>query len=196
MNARAEVAQEAARLICEGGYRDFRRAKDKALERVGFSGCPVPSNLEIADQVRSHLAVFEPDDWPRRLVRYRDIALKAMGLLRAFEPRAVGAIVDGLLTEQGAVQLHLFAEQDEAVDLFLADQGIDFASGERRLRRPDGREYACPTCEFLAEDVPFELFIFDLDDRRWAPLSPVTGRPMERLDSNALRGRMIAESHT
>ena len=180
-NARLGAARESARLICEQGINDYRLAKDKALERLGMQRGPAPSNQEVADCVAEQLALFEAQESQERLQRMRAIALKAMALCAPFQPRAAGAIVNGLATARSPVQLHLFCAFDEQVDLHLGDNQIPFDTGERRLRRPNGQELRCPTCVFIADGIEVELLIFGEDDIRWSPLSPIDGKPMQRL---------------
>lgn len=191
-DARLGVARESARLICEQGINDYRLAKDKAMQRLGLERGPAPSNREIADCVADHLEIFEGDVWRERLVRMRTLARHATRLCAPFKPRLTGAVVSGLATRRSRVQLHLFAEFDEAVDLFLADQAIPYETGEKRLRHPDGREIRRPTCVFMAENVTIELVIFAEDDIRWSPQSPVDGKPMPRLTPDEFEASFAA----
>lgn len=188
---RGEIAREAARLMCEQGVRDFALAKNKATESLtGGLRAPVPSNLEVAASLRDYLEVMDGEAWTTRLRDLRRIAIKAMQLTASFNPRAVGAVVNGLATPRSHVVLHLFSPFDEAVDFFLGDRNIPFDDDECRLLHPAGRELRRPTCVFLAEDTEVELVIFDQDDLRWAPLSPIDGKPMTRWDLPALQASL------
>lgn len=188
---RSEIAREAARLMCEQGVKDFAVAKSKATERLtGSSRAPAPSNVEVAESLRDYLEVMEGQTWSTRLRHLREIAIKAMELTAEFQPRAVGAVVNGLATPRSSVVLHLFSPFDEAVDFFLGDRNIPFDDEERRVIHPSGREMRRPSCVFLAEDTEVELVVFDQDDLRWAPLSPIDGKPMTRWDLPTLRARL------
>lgn len=177
---RVEIAQEAARLICEQGLRDYGQAKAKALSSRGSGRGAAPSNQEIADCVLEYLRVFEPETWRARLLVLRETALRAMQLCRDYQPRAVGAVVNELATLRSPVQIHLFCPYDEVLDLLLDEQQIPFDAIERRYRHPGGQELRRPVCAFVAGEVEVELTPFGEDDLRWSPLSPVDGRPMTR----------------
>ncbi len=189
---RAEIANEAARIICEQGVRDYRLAKDKALQRLapGQRG-PVPSNLEIEAAVRQHMDLFDPVGVGELRRSLLATALQAMKLCAEFQPRLVGGVLSGVVTPSSVVQLHLFADSDEAVDLHLAAAGIPYDGGERRVRHPNGKYLSIPLCHFIAGEHEVELAIFDLGAVRWSPLSPIDGKPMARADRSQV-ARMAA----
>ena len=189
---RTEVAQEAARLICEQGMRDYAQAKTKALDSLAGGRGPVPTNQEIAVCVREYLNLFDHQAWRQRLRSLRETAASAMQLCRDFRPRLAGAAVDELATARSPVQLHLFCPFDEAVDLLLDEQRIPFDPIERRMRHPDGRELRVSGCAFMAGDVEVEMLCFGQDDLRWSPLSPVDGRPMPRWTKDELSQSLAA----
>src|SRR3546814_19953739 len=56
-------AHEAARLIAEGGIRDFHQAKLKAAERLGIlDDASLPRNREIEDALREYQRLFQRDN--------------------------------------------------------------------------------------------------------------------------------------
>jgi hypothetical protein len=60
---RQVVAQEAARIIVHQGVRDYRVAKQKAVERLGLnSRGALPGNAEIEAAVIDHLQIFGGDE--------------------------------------------------------------------------------------------------------------------------------------
>lgn len=185
---RLEIAREAARLMAESGYVDWAAAKSKAASSLGLRSAAMPSNAEVAVALRDYLATIAPEETRERLRSRRAFALQLMMHLREFHPRAAGALVDGLMTERAPVELHLFADPPERVDMFLADRGWDYDDAELRLRHPSGREVFVPVCRLDTEEgVRVELLIFEADGTRWAPVSPVDGKPMARLDREALK---------
>ncbi len=193
---RKEIARHAARLMCEQGILDFGLAKTKALDCVAGPRGPTPTNLEIADCIADYLRVFEADESAQRLSRLRGIALKAMELCAPFSPRLVGAAVTGLAILRSPVQVHVFCAFDEVLDLHLGERNIPFDAIEKRFRHPDGREIRRPACVFVADDIDVELVIFAEDDVRWAPLSPVDGKPMTRWTVKDLRSAISAQKKT
>lgn len=195
-NQRQELACEAARLMCEEGLRDFAQAKAKALDALGGGRAAMPTNLEVADCVREHLALFDEAGARQRLRQLREVARQAMLLCAEFSPRVAGATVDELAILGSPVQLHLFSPYAEAVDFFLGNRGIPFDIAEKRLRHPDGQERRQPSCVFMADEIPVELVVFDEDDVRWSPLSPVDGKPMRRWTLKELEAAVASSQST
>jgi hypothetical protein len=91
---RQVVAQEAARIIVNQGVRDYRVAKQKAVERLGLnSRGALPGNAEIEAAVVDHLQIFGGDEHSNLLRLMRTAALSAMELLIEFSPRLVGPVL-------------------------------------------------------------------------------------------------------
>ena len=132
---RQVVAQEAARIIVNQGVRDYRVAKQKAVERLGLnSRGALPGNAEIEAAVVDHLQIFGGDEHSNLLRLMRTAALSAMELLIEFSPRLVGPVLVGTADDNSAVNLHVFADSPEMVAMHIGDRGIHFRSYERRLK--------------------------------------------------------------
>jgi hypothetical protein len=178
---RLRVAQEAARLMSEHGIRDFHHAKLKAAERLGILDTQaLPRNQEIEQALREHQRLFLADRQPQLLRQRREAAVEAMGFLAAFEPRLVGAVLEGTADAHSAVCLHVFSDDPDAVVLYLREHGVPIEMQVRRLRygREDQPEY--PVLLFSADDLPFDLTVLPLDALRQAPLDRAELRPMRR----------------
>jgi hypothetical protein len=182
--ARLVVAQEAARIIVNHGIRDYRVAKQKAAERLGVSlRGSLPGNAEVEAAVAEHLQIFGGDAHEDRLRLMRVAALSAMELLSSFTPRLVGPVLTGTADENSAVNLHVFADSPEFVAMELDQLGIAYRSYERRLKsRRDQVENHCGF-EFHHRNNAIQATVFPIDGIRQAPMSPVDGRPMKRVDS-------------
>jgi hypothetical protein len=186
--AAAELVEEAARLICDEGYADYRVAKQKAAERLGVSRrATLPDNAQIEAAVLDRQALFGGDAYRARLLEMRRTALRAMRLLSAFDPRLSGSSVSGAIGEGHRVQLHLVADQPETVEMLLHDRHIPFEQDERRYRLADGREAQVPLLRFEADRVGVDLAVFDAGSLRHPPLSQVDGKPARRLTPAQLR---------
>ncbi len=186
--ARQLVAQEAARIIVNHGVRDYRLAKRKAAERLGFSTRgSLPGNTEIEAAVAEHLHIFGGDSHEDHLRLMRVAALSAMELLTSFAPRLVGPVLAGTADENSAINLHIFADSPEAVAQELADIGLQFRPYERRLksRRNQIENYA--GFRFHHNNSLIEATVFPVDGIRPAPMSPIDGKPMRRIDSNGVQ---------
>ena len=178
---RVRIAQEAARLMSEHGIRDFHHAKLKAAERLGIVETQaLPRNLEIEQALREHQRLFLADSQPQLLRQRREAALEAMRFLAAFEPRLVGAVLEGTANAHSAVCLHVFSDDPEAVGLYLREHGVPIETQVRRLRnsRDDQPEY--PVLLFAADQLPFDLTVLPRDALRQAPLDRTDDRPMRR----------------
>ena len=178
---RLRIAQEAARLMSEHGIRDFHHAKLKAAERLGILDTQaLPRNLEIEQALREHQRLFLADSQPQLLRQRREAAIEAMHFLAAFEPRLVGAVLEGTADAHSAVCLHVFSDDPDAVGLYLREHGVPIETQTRRLRnnREDQPEY--PVLLFAADELPFDLTVLPRDALRQAPLDRADDRPMRR----------------
>jgi len=178
---RVRVAQEAARLMSEHGIRDFQHAKLKAAERLGIlDDQSLPRNVEIEQALREHQRLFQADSQPQWLRRRREAAVEAMHFLQAFQPRLVGAVLEGTADAYSAVCLHVFSDDPEAVGLYLREQGVPIEQQVRRLRHGRDEHTEYPVLLFSADELPFDLTVLPLDALRQAPLDRADDRPMRR----------------
>ena len=186
--ARRVVAQEAARIIVDHGVRDYRLAKQKAAERLGITGRgSLPGNTEVEAALAEHLQIFGRESHADHLRLMRVAALSAMELLAAFTPRLVGPVLVGTADQNSAVNLHVFADSPEAVAMELADIGVNFKPYERRLKSRRGRTETYAGFEFRHSHNSIQATVFPVDGIRQAPMSPIDGKPMKRVDSAAVQ---------
>lgn len=177
---RRRIAVDAARLMADSGQRNFNAARGKAAARYGIDDeRDLPSNAQIDEALREHQALFD-DGHPALLVELRRAAAEAMRFFAAYEPRLVGAVLDGSADGHSAICLHLFCDGATEVIVFLMDHGIRFVEASRRLRYggTDQRDY--PVLKFAAGGHAIDLTLFDRDELRQAPLDRVSHRPMKR----------------
>ena len=192
-NTRRRIAVEAARLISESGLRDFHAAKRKAAQRLGIDDqATLPSNREIDVALREHQALFQPDH-ADLITELRRNAADAMRFFARFQPRLVGAVLDGSADVHSAVCLHLFAETGTDVSVFLIEQGIDFEESSRSLRYGHEDRREATVLRFAADGQPFDLTVLAIDDLRQPPLDRVSEQPMRRMDRVALL-ELLAQS--
>jgi hypothetical protein len=178
---RHRVAQEAARLMSEHGIRDFHHAKLKAAERLGIvDTLALPRNREIEDALREHQRLFQADTQPYMLHERREAALESMRFFSRFEPRLVGAVLDGTADSHSAVCLHLFDDDPEAVAFFLQEHGVPFETQARRLRLGADEQHEYPVMLFSADGLPFDITVLPRAALRQAPLDRIDERPMRR----------------
>ncbi|HJT99190.1 MAG TPA: hypothetical protein VJ696_12815 [Rhodanobacteraceae bacterium] len=178
---RRRIAVEAARLIAEGGLRDYRQAKLKAASRLGIADdVSLPKNSEIEEALREHQRLFRGDEQPRTLKRLREVAVEAMRFFSKYEPRLVGPVLEGTADEHSAICLHLFSDQPADVGLFLREHGIPYEERTRRLRLERDLGVDVPVLLFAAEDSAIDLTVLPYDSLRQAPLDRIDEKPMRR----------------
>jgi len=191
---RQRLAHEAARLMAEGGIRDFQMAKRKAAQRLGiFDDASLPQNREIEDALRDYQRLFLGDRQQADLRHRREAALRALEFFNAFQPRLVGPVLDGTADAHSPVLLHLHSDDADAVPRWLDEQGIPAQARTRRLRLDREREAEVPAWLFGAEGLGFEVLVLPLDGLRQAPLSAIDEKPMRRASAAQLRTLLANE---
>ena len=179
--ARGRIAQEAARLMIEGGIHDFHLAKRKAVTSLRLpESVKLPGNEEVEEAIQSYQRLFLSDLQPGQLKQLRNTALNAMKFLERFRPRLVGSVLSGTADANSEICLHLFSQTAEDLTIFLMDRGVEFQQTERRLKMSSGEFVRMPAFRLVADGAQLELIVFSDSDRRHPPLSPVDGRPMRR----------------
>ena len=190
------VAAEAARLMAEDGIRDYFQAKHKAAQRLGiWDDASLPRNAEIERALREHLRVFHADSQPQILRHKRQVALDAMEFLSAWNPRLVGAVLEGTADEHSAVSLHVFADPAEVVSMHLSEHGIPYDEQSRRLRLTRECWGEFPVLLFQADGVPIDITVLPEDLIRQAPLSRIDEKPMQRASRHSLEA-LIRQSES
>ncbi|TLX23066.1 MULTISPECIES: hypothetical protein [Thermomonas] len=191
---RQRLAHEAARLMAEGGIRDFHMAKRKAAQRLGIlDDASLPRNREIEDALREYQRLFLGDRQPLELRRRREAALRALEFFAGFRPRLVGPVLEGTADARSAVDLHLHSDDPDAVPRWLDEHGIPAQPRSRHLRLDRERALDAPGWLFSAEELAFDATVLPLDGLRQAPLSGIDERPMQRASAAQLRALLAEE---
>lgn len=190
---RQRLAHEAARLMAEGGMRDFHQAKLKAASRLGIhDDASLPRNREIEDALREYQRLFAGEAHIAGLRQRREAALRAMEFLSGFSPRLVGPVLEGTADANTPVHLHVHSDDPDAVTRWLEDHRIPADARDRRLRMDRERVADVPVWVFSAEDLSFDLTVLPHDALRQAPLSSIDEKPMKRASAAQLR-QLLAE---
>lgn len=194
---RLSIAREAARIIYEEGIKEYRDAKRKAAKSFGPEkslslGSHLPSNAEIHEELSRLIRMNEGDIQPERLLRMRLQALSWLELFAPFRPYLVGSVLTGTVTERSDIDLHLFADSAEEVELFLDEREILYEVETVSIRQ--GSEFRDYHHLYLDDDgTVVECTVYDSSERHQRPKSSITGRPMERADAKKLREMISAE---
>ncbi|NYI19670.1 hypothetical protein FHR53_001116 [Xanthomonas arboricola] len=185
---RHRLAHEAARLMAEGGIRDFHQAKLKAASRLGIhDDASLPRNREIEDALREYQRLFAGPGHGVRLRQRREAAVRALEFLSPFQPRLTGPVLDGTADANAPVQLQLHSDDTDAVQRFLEDHRIPAEARTRRLRLDRDRTGDFPVWLFSAEELTFDLTVLPYDALRQAPLSQLDEKPMPRASAAQVR---------
>ena len=179
---RLAVCEEAARIMDQQGIRDFQVAKTKAVERLGLGRrFPLPSNREIEQALKQRLRLFNAEVWTNRCRLLWRLATETMEMFSSYNPRVVGPLLRGIVTDKTPVELHLFADSPEEITDSFLEYAIPYECFDKRVRFRRNRYALIPAFRFACEDVSVELLAFARKDIREAPICPVDGQPMRRL---------------
>ncbi len=178
--ARQHLAQQVARLMWEQGIQDFRLAKEKAARRLNLDSRHLPDNREIAEALRVHSRLFGGGQGPQRAQDLLEASVALMEFLDDLQPRLVGNLLSGTVTPHSELELHVFTDTPEQVDLLLQARGLASEWYDRRLRFGEADYRMLPALRFEWQGVGVKAVIFPLGGLRQAPLSPIDGKPMRR----------------
>jgi len=191
---RRRLAHEAARLMAEGGFRDYHQAKLKAAERLGIhDDASLPRNREIEDALREYQRLFVGASQVQAVQSRRDAALRALEFFAPFSPRLVGPVLEGTADANSSVHLQLYTDDADAVPRFLEEHRIPADARTRHLRLDRERSDDFPVWVFSAEELTFDVTVLPHDALRQAPLSGVDERPMKRASLTQLRQLLADE---
>jgi hypothetical protein len=142
----------------------------------------LPGNGEIEQAIEDYHMIFGGESHQDLLQDLRRTALRAMGLLRTFEPRLVGPVLNGTADENSVITLHAFTDSPESLTIHLLVSGYSNRTIDRRLKSRKDHVETFPGYEFALDGRAVQVTVFPYDGIRQAPLSPVDGRPMQRAD--------------
>ena len=186
MNTELEIAAAAARLVVDEGL-DYAGAKRKAARDFGGRP-PMPTDEQVEDAVREHIALFCADTQPAELRALREAALVWMERLAEFRPHLGGAVWRGTATRLSVVRLDLYCDDPKAPEIALINAGVDYdVAGDEHL---PALVLATPS-RALGEPVTVQLMLHDTDAQRGALKPDARGRSW-RGDAAALR-RLLQE---
>ena len=160
------VAQQAARLMAEEGIADYSFAKRKAARQLGMleANC-LPGNSEIEAALREYQELYLSDEQPEQLRQLRTDALAVMQLLDRFDPHLTGSVLDGTAGRYAYTDIHLFADSDKEVEIFLLNNKIPYKNEERHANIGHERQKV-PVFVLEGEHGIIRLSIFATDDLR------------------------------
>lgn len=198
---RAQIAQEAARLMVEEEVKQYFTAKRMAAKRLlgrvegrrtRYRPADLPSNGEIHEAILQLSQLAEGKSRTKRLFAMRIVALETMRALEDFHPRLIGSVSTGHIRRGSDIDLHVFAESEEPLALHLKKLGWPAERQQVSIHKfGEIREYVHYRL-LLAYDV--ELTLYEPRELRFVPRSSTDGKPIVRLSPKTLEA-LIAEEH-
>jgi len=110
---RRKVAEEAARLIYNGTYSEYKHAKEAAARRLGVSA--VPSNYEVAIELDLLSDSLEGTEKQDRLIKLRENALSLMKLLKDYSPKLTGSVWRGTARKTSDIDINVYTSRSEEI---------------------------------------------------------------------------------
>ena len=192
--SRQHIAEVAARILVEEGAANLHTAKLKAAERLGIQDSrALPSNQEIELAVHAYQRLFHPTEHSDALRAKREEAIQAMHFFATFSPRLIGSVLSGVAQEHAAIELHLFCDTPELVELFLLEHRISFQRSNKRYVINSNAAVMLPALSFIAINTPIDATIFPLQGLREAPRSAANGELIKRANAKTVAA-LIDES--
>ncbi|MGV6816387.1 MAG: hypothetical protein ACWA44_03840 [Thiotrichales bacterium] len=189
---RQQIAEEAARIVIEGGVGDYHRARIKACERLGISSKrDLPSKLEVEQAVLARQRLFSPDQATELLQFLREMALDIMRFLSEFDAHLVGSVLRGTAHRHSPIELHLFSDDSKNVAIKLIDARLPYQTIERRAGKSGRSDLT--GFQFSWQNIPVEVLVFE-NGLRKPPMSSVDGKPMRRGSIQEVESLLLDES--
>ena len=177
------IAAEAANIVAETGI-DIEDARREACKKFGISDKKkMPKDQEIKALLRERTEIFSYHaikDEPE-LEQIRQTAIKAMQLFADFKPKIAGAIIDGIYHHGSSIELHLFADTIEEIEMVMINRSIPFELIERKLKAGKNNWYIFYLVTFYAGEERIEGLIFLRDEPYKNIIDPESDAPMNRL---------------
>ena len=170
------IANAAAALVVDEGM-EYSAAKRKAARSLG-SRPELPSNEQVEDAVREHIALFCADSQPAELRALRELALVWMDRLQAFRPHLSGAAWRGTATQLSALHIDLYGDDPKAVEIMLINAGVNYDAAELpgNSREPSTVLTLASRSKLLPDPVTVHLLLHPANDERGALQPDAHGR--------------------
>ena len=153
--AARNVAGVAARLMAENGLTDFNAAKRKAVSLLGLpTNTPLPGNDSVEAELRLYQRLFQESEHAERLAALREKARELLTRLQRFNPYLTGPVLDGSAGRSAEIDIQLFTDSSEEVEIFLLDARIGFS---HRAPRADSAE---TVLSFVEAEARVNLIVY------------------------------------
>ena len=173
-----QLAAAAAALVVDEGM-EYGAAKRKVARQQHGGRTELPSNEQLEDAVREHIALFCSGTQALELRALREVARQWMQRLQEFRPHLSGAAWRGTATRLSAVHIDLYCDDTKAAEIALINTGVPFDSGAEpgTGREPLTVLTLASRSPALRDPVTVHLLLNDADDLRGALKADARGRP-------------------
>ena len=187
-----QLAAAAAALVVDEGM-EYGAAKRKVARQQHGGRSELPSNEQLEDAVREHIALFCSGTQALELKALREVALQWMQRLQEFRPHLSGAAWRGTATRLSAVHIDLYCDDTKAAEIALINTGVPFDSGAEpgTGREPLTVLTLASRSPALRDPVTVHLLLHDADDLRGALKADARGRPWR--GSEAALNKLLLE---
>ena len=187
---REQIAQLAARLIAEDGIDDWGLAKRKAARTLGLTDARcLPTNNELEAALIEYQRIFDEEGQREQLHWLRSQAIDLMDIFERFDPHLVGPVLSGAIGKYPTIQLHLFSDDEKALELFLLNKSIPYHPSQQRVFIA-GVAHTLPSFELNVDGTDVTLTQFTRADRRQPMRHTPEGRTVERAGRASLAARL------
>ncbi|XAM00582.1 hypothetical protein OT109_04160 [Phycisphaeraceae bacterium D3-23] len=191
---RATIALRAAQLMYHREETEYFTAKRKAARHLGvdWKHAPqdLPSNAEIRERLHTLASMVEGEQRGDDLQAMRLVALRYLRLLDPFRPRLIGSTLTGHTRKGSDIDLHVFTDRLSAITDLLDDYALPYTVEHKPVRKHN--QTTVYTHIHLDDAFPVELTIYTEAQHRTVFRSSITGKAIERANTNAFEKLMGA----
>lgn len=169
---RKHIAHQAAKLVVDHGINDFDLAKKKAAKMLGVSLLQqgvLPTHQEIQSELELHQRIFPCEKLAEHVKTLRQKALRTMQILKSFEPRLVGSVLDGNAMLNSPIHIHVIANTCEEVMIHFINLKIPYDASEQRVTLSDKQIKNFPMFRIYLADTPVEITVLPEDSLKYTP---------------------------
>lgn len=170
INTQDMFLRECARRLIDEHRRDYGRLKKEVAAALNLPrSFSMPDNRQLELMVAELLLSQWGDEEYQQ--RYRGImqeVTQAMAFLKEFDPRLVGAVLNGAIHDDVPIVLHLFADRAEDVMVMLLQNKIPFDEMESSFDY--GKHWhRVPGYQFIAGSRRVCLWVFPWEAVKQTP---------------------------
>lgn len=185
-----EWAENAARLMIEEGFIDYRLAKQKAAKQLGFAEAHQPNNALVEQLALAYYHFYReyPEVcWHISQLQFAHDSLKA---LAAYRPRLSGTLTLGRPNPLDEIEIHIQRVLPELVYDDLLARGLKVHIREKQFHMNNGARYVAPVYAVNLGEFCALITCFDESQHHFSPLSPAHNGVMARWDQSKIAQEM------